>query len=67
MSERLPVYGSVAAACKVGCFCCGATLDPAKATCQTARRPVRFTVVCDACGDPTTFIVHDRIQHPRVK
>ena len=58
-TSRVPTYESIAAACKVGCFCCGALLDPtaAKTRKGATKRNEVYVVICSACGDPTMFAV----------
>ena len=58
-TSRIPTYESIIAACKVGCFCCGALLDPGRVKMQMVpqKRNTRYVVICSACGDPTMFAV----------
>jgi hypothetical protein len=55
----VPHYASVLEACKVGCFCCGALLNPEDVKPQkcTTKMNARYVVVCSSCGDPTMFAV----------
>jgi hypothetical protein len=54
-----PIYPSVVAACKVGCFCCGSSLDPSRAR-RLLATPSGWEVSCDSCGDPTEFEIGSR-------
>jgi RNase P subunit RPR2 len=58
-TSRIPTYESIVAACKVGCFCCGALLDPSKVKPQngTTKLNACYVVTCSVCGDPTMFAV----------
>ena len=61
-TSRIPTYESIAEACKTGCFCCGARLDPEKVKPQKGpakKNGVHF-VICDGCGDPTMFAVRPK-------
>lgn len=59
----VPTYESVIAACKVGCFGCGAILDPARVRVRatTGSPPARWdgrswSVECESCGDVLDFV-----------
>jgi hypothetical protein len=51
---RRPIYETVVAACKVGCFGCGATLDPGRAQ-FVPGKPHRRRVKCTSCDEVTEF------------
>jgi hypothetical protein len=51
-----PIYESIVAACKVGCFCCGAVLDPERAR-EVANKAGHYRITCEACDEPKTFEV----------
>lgn len=56
--RRYPIYKSIVAACQVGCFDCGAMLEPGDA--ETTGRPAgsgAHSVMCFACGMAKEFDV----------
>lgn len=62
----VPTYESVIAACKVGCFGCGAILDPERVRVRASapHPPARWnsrswSVECERCGDVLEFETAD--------
>ena len=64
-TSRIPTYESIEAACKVGCFCCGALLklEDVKPQKGTTKLHARYVVMCSSCGDPTLFAVRSAETH----
>lgn len=56
----VPTYESVIAACKVGCFTCGAVLDPARIRAVVVPPAPwdgrSWRVECERCGDVLDFM-----------
>ncbi len=59
-----PIYESVIAACKCGCFGCGAVLDPTRARLRKSVPPSAasnlrsWRVECERCGDVLDFATY---------
>lgn len=58
-TTSVPTYDSIIEACKTGCFCCGARLDPdsVKPKKGVAKKNGAYVVMCSSCGDPTIFAI----------